>query len=231
MENEPIIAKLALDERPRERMVKLGKAVLSDSELLAILLGTGLRSKSAISLARDLLKEAGGLRKLARWSLEDYTRLPGVGKAKAIRIIAAFEIGRRFPLDGQDVEPLVTSSLDAFEQLSPVLSDLRHEEFWVLYLSNANRIIAKERLSQGGMTGTVTDMRMLFRRALVLHATGVILAHNHPSGSTRPSDADRKLTEKAVAAGKFMDISVLDHLIITPADYVSFADEGWMHLP
>lgn len=227
-ENQPI-ASLALDERPRERMMALGKSVLSDSELLAITLGSGSRDESALQLARRLLRTSGGLRELARWSIDELRSHHGVGMAKAVRIVTAFELGRRFPLDTKRELPLIANSGDAQEQLYPVLADLRHEEFWVLYLSNANRVVGKERLSQGGMTGTVTDLRMLFRRALHLHATGLILAHNHPSGSLEPSEADRQLTAKAVEAGKFMDITILDHLILTPHDYVSFADEGWLH--
>lgn len=223
------IAQLSKSDRPRERMAQLGRTVLSDSELIAILLGSGARDKSALTLAREILHSAGGLRELARWNIDEYITLSGIGPAKAIRVIAAFEIGRRFPLENRSELPGIGNSADAFDLLFPVLSDLRHEEFWVLYLSNSNRVLSKERLSQGGMTGTVTDLRLLFRRALTLHATGVILAHNHPSGNLKPSEADHMLTRKAVEAGKFMDITVLDHLVLTPNDYVSFADEGWLH--
>lgn len=228
MDDKLPITKLSANDRPRERLRELGRTVISDSEILAILLGSGVREKSAIALAREILHHSGGLRSLARWSLDEFVRFPGVGEAKAIRIIAAFELGRRFPLESIIEKPLITNSSDAYDLLYSCLADLRHEEFWVLYLSNANKVLLKERLSQGGMTGTVTDLRLLFRRALVVHATGVILAHNHPSGNTSPSQADHQLTQKAIEAGKFMDITVLDHLIITPNDYVSFADEGWM---
>lgn len=228
-DNTPI-SKLTATDRPRERLLQLGRSVLSDSELIAILLGSGLKDKSALTLAREMLHGAGGLRSLARWNTDDYLRYPGIGEAKAIRVIAAFELGRRYPLEPPNTKPVITNSSDAYDQLYPVLSDLRHEEFWVLYLSNANKVLSRDRLSQGGMTGTVTDLRILFRRALMVHATGVILAHNHPSGNLEPSGADHKLTQKAVEAGQFMDIAVMDHLIITPDDYVSFADEGWIHI-
>lgn len=229
MERDQPISILGESDRPRERLINLGRSVLSDSELLAITLGSGMKKKSALLLARELLHSAGGLRELARWSVEDYTAFTGVGNAKAVKLIAAFEIGRRFPLDSLNSTPLISNSGDAYEQLYPVLSDLRHEEFWVLYLSNANKVMSRERLSQGGMTGTVSDLRLLFRRALSLHCTGVILAHNHPSGNLIPSEADHKLTTKAVEAGRIMDIAILDHLILTPADYISFADEGWIN--
>lgn len=223
------IPALSENDRPRERLMKLGRTVMSDAELLAILLGSGLQNKSALSVARELLNSGGGLRSLARWNIEDYCAIPGIGEAKAIRLIAAFEMGRRFPIEGVKTLPLIKNSGDAYEQFMPALSDLRHEEFWVLYLSNANRVLLREKLSQGGMTGTVTDLRLLFRRALTVHATGVILGHNHPSGNLDPSQADHSVTQKAVKAGKIMDIAVLDHLIITPNDYISFADEGWLN--
>lgn len=222
------IAQLHHNERPRERMLKLGRAILSDTELLALLIGTGAKSKSALALARELLHAAGGLNALARWHIEEYLQIKGIGEAKAIRLLATFELGRRFPLDGAGPLPRIRNSGDAYEQFLPVLADLRHEEFWVIYLSNANRVIAREKLSQGGMTGTVTDIRILFRKALQYHATAVILGHNHPSGNLEPSAADRGMTQKMMDAGKIMDISVLDHLILTPNDYVSFADEGWI---
>lgn len=222
------IHKLQADERPRERMLQLGRSILADTELLAILIGSGSKSKSALVLARELLSTAGGLNALARWQVEDYIRVSGIGEAKAIRLLATFELGRRFPLDVNRQISQIKNSGDAYEHFLPVLADLRHEEFWVLYLSNANRVVAREKLSQGGMTGTVTDIRILFRKALQWHATGVILGHNHPSGNLEPSAADRKLTHKIIEAGKLMDVFVLDHLILTPNDYVSFADEGWI---
>lgn len=222
------IQKLQADERPRERMLQLGRSILADTELLAILIGSGSKSKSALALARELLTISGGLNALARWQVEDYLRVKGIGEAKAIRLLATFELGRRFPLDLTRQVSSIKNSANAYEQFLPVLADLRHEEFWVLYLSNANRVIAREKLSQGGMTGTVTDIRILFRKALQWHATGVILGHNHPSGNLEPSSADMKLTRKITEAGKLMDIFVLDHLILTPNDYVSFADEGWI---
>lgn len=222
------IHKLQADERPRERMLQLGRSILADTELLAILIGSGSKSKSALVLARELLSTAGGLNALARWQVEDYIRVSGIGEAKAIRLLATFELGRRFPLDVNRQISQIKNSGDAYEHFLPVLADLRHEEFWVLYLSNANRVVAREKLSQGGMTGTVTDIRILFRKALQWHATGVILGHNHPSGNLEPSAADRKLTHKIIEAGKLMDVFVLDHLILISNDYVSFADEGWI---
>ncbi|NVK27843.1 MAG: DNA repair protein RadC [Flavobacteriia bacterium] len=227
-EKDHPISSLQLDDRPRERMAQLGRTVLSDAEILAILIGSGLKHKSALGLAREILISAGGLRSLARWTLDDYTAVDGIGQAKAVRLMSAFELGRRFPLDNQRASLHVKSSSDAYDLFQPVLSDLRHEEFWVIYLSNANRVLAREKLSQGGMTGTVTDLRLLFRKALSVHATGVILAHNHPSGNLQPSAADHNLTRKTVEAGRIMDITILDHLILSPTDYVSFADEGWL---
>lgn len=226
-DNMPI-TELELNDRPRERMLQYGKSVLSHAELLAILIGSGMKSYSALTLARHTLKSAGSLKAMARWDVEDFCSIPGIGQAKAIRIAAAFELGRRFPLESEVRNAIIQNSSDAYDQFAPVLSDLRHEEFWVLYLSNANAVMAREKLSQGGMTGTVTDLRLLFRKALTVRATGVILAHNHPSGNLLPSDADKRLTSKAVEAGRIMDIAVLDHLVISPSDYLSFADEGWI---
>ncbi len=230
VEREHLIHELEEDERPRERLIKLGRTVLSDTELLAILIGSGMRSKSALSLSRELLLKSGGLRELARWSIDDICGIAGVGQAKAIRIQSAFELGRRFPLESTKKLPLIRHSRDAYEHFAPVLSDLMHEEFWVAYLSNAHRILCKERLAQGGMTSTVTDMRILFRKALSVHATSVVLAHNHPSGNLKPSESDLKLTKRAVEAGRIMDIHILDHIILSPNDYVSFADNDWFEI-
>lgn len=227
--DDHLINEMSESDRPRERMVKMGRSVMTDSELIAILLGSGMRSRSVLTLARELLMQAGSLRELARWSLEDFQSIPGIGEAKAIRLQSAFELGRRFPLEAVRELPIIRHSSDAYDQFVPVLADIRHEEFWVIYVSNANRILSKEKLSQGGITATVTDLRILFRKALSLHATGVILAHNHPSGNLKPSVADHSLTQRAIEAGKFLDIHVIDHLILSPNDYVSFADEGWLN--
>lgn len=217
----------AEEDRPREKLLLKGKSSLSDAELIAILMGSGNREMSAVALAQLILKsEEGNLHELGKCSVNDLTKFKGVGEAKAISIIAALELGRRRQLSDIREKPQLRSSSDAYDQMAPILVDLPHEEFWILLLNRANRVISRERISSGGVAGTVVDAKMIFQKALERMASSVMLFHNHPSGGLRPSQADITLTTKLKSAGKVMDIEVLDHLIISERGYYSFADEG-----
>jgi len=215
------------DDRPREKLITKGKSALSDAELIAIVIGSGSRNETAVGLSQRILAQSqNNLNALGKLSLKQLTTFKGIGEAKAISIIAAMEIGRRRRLE--DPLPLtkITSSRTVFEIMQPIIGDLPHEEFWVLYLNNSNNIINKIQLSKGGITGTVVDVRLAFKVAVEHSATGMILCHNHPSGTLVASDADRQITKKMKLAGESLDVKVLDHLIITEADYYSFSDDG-----
>ena len=228
MEHQKItIKQWAEDDRPREKLMLKGKSSLSDAELLAILIGSGHREESAVELCKRILAMYNNnLSVLARQSIARLTAFKGIGEAKAIAIIAALEIGQRRRLSERVEDPIISSSRDVFELINPIIGDLEHEEFWVLYLNNSNKVKFKSPLSKGGMTGTVVDVRLLFQIALEQKAVGIILTHNHPSGKVKPSDADIQITKKIKEAGRIMDIQLLDHLIITEYSYYSFADEG-----
>ncbi len=218
----------AEDDRPREKLMLKGKTNLSDAELIAILLGSGSREETAVGLAQRLLKEVdNNLHELGRKSISDLKKFKGIGEAKAISIIAALEIGRRRQITSPIERPQIQSSSDAWNIIAPMIMDLNHEEFWILLLNRANRVISKERISSGGVAGTVVDAKIIFRRALEGGpASSIILAHNHPSGNLKPSQADIDITKKLRKAGESLDISVLDHLIISGNAYYSFADDG-----
>lgn len=214
-------------DRPREKLHLKGSTSLTDSELLAILLGSGSRSLSAVELAKQLLlHHENKLATLHAASVEELKRFKGIGSAKAVRVHAALELGRRAWVGSAESKVKVTGSDAAYQVLRPMIGHLDHEQFCVLYLSQANEVIRAEPHSKGGWTGTVADVRPIYRRALELKATALIVSHNHPSGQLRPSDADTKLTQKLKQAGEFMDIKLLDHLIVTQAGYFSFADQG-----
>ena len=215
------------DDRPREKLLAKGKSVLSDAELVAILISSGSRSESAVDLSKRILASVGNnLNALAKLSVSNLIEFKGIGEAKAISIITALELGRRRRLEEALVQPKMNSSKAVFEIMQPIIGDLQHEEFWVLYLNNSNAIVSKMQLSKGGITGTLVDTRLLFKKAMELTATAIILAHNHPSGALKPSKSDKNLTQKIKAAGATLDIKVLDHLIITEKVYFSFADSG-----
>ncbi|KFC59283.1 hypothetical protein FEM08_18870 [Flavobacterium gilvum] len=204
-----------------------GKSVLSDAELIAILIGSGSRNESAVDLSKRILGSVdNNLNALGKLSIAQLMNFKGIGEAKAISIIAAMELGRR--RKNEDVVELtkITSSKAVFGLMQPIIGELAHEEFWVLFLNNSNKVLFKSQLSKGGMTGTMVDVRIVFKIALEQNATAIILAHNHPSGKLQPSDADIQLTKKLKIAGQQLDIPVLDHLIITENGYYSFADEG-----
>jgi len=217
------------DERPREKLVNYGARYLSNSELVAILIRIGTPNKSAVEVARELLASwDNDLDKLGKADVKQLTKIKGVGPAKAITIAAAMELGRRRSAGVAEEMPIIRSSKDVFQILGPHLSDLKHEEFWVLYLNRSNKVIHKEQLSSGGLTATVVDQRMIFRTALSHLATSIILMHNHPSGSLKPSDQDKQITRKIAEGGKSLDITLLDHVIVGDGKFYSFADEGLM---
>lgn len=217
------------DDRPREKLMLKGRASLSDAELIAILIGSGSRNESAVSLSQRILASvSNNLSELGRCTLAELMQFKGIGQAKAIAIAAALELGRR-RRNGEALErKKITSSRSVFEYVQPLLGDLAHEEFWVLFLNNSNKVIKSEQLSKGGITGTIVDVRLAFKQALQLGAVSIILAHNHPSGTLKPSQADIQLTKKIKTAGESLDIKVLDHLIITEKAYFSFADENML---
>lgn len=215
------------EDKPREKLQLKGKANLKDAELLAILIGSGTPKVTAVELCTEILKYVhNDLSQLGKLSIEDLTKFKGIGEAKAISIVAAMELGRRRQAENLNEIKQMQSSKDIYNVLLADLSDLNYEEFWVLYLNNRNKIIGKEKLSSGGLTGTVVDVRLLFKNALHRLATAIVLAHNHPSGNLKPSQADIALTNKIKEAGRLLDIQLLDHLIIADTGFYSFADEG-----
>jgi DNA repair protein RadC len=227
LESNFTIKNWAEDDKPREKLMLKGKSVLSDAELMAILIGSGSRNETAVELSKRILASVNNnLNSLGKLSIKQLCEFKGIGEAKAITIIAALELGKR--RRNEDAENLVkiTSSKISYEVLHPILGDLLHEEFWVLCLNNSNKVVYKHQLSKGGITGTVVDSRLLFKVALEQNATSIILAHNHPSGTSIPSDADNQITKKIKTVGDSLDIRVLDHLIITQNGYYSYADSG-----
>lgn len=214
-------------DRPREKLLQKGKISLSDAELLAILIGSGTRHESAVDLCKKILAENGNsLNLLGKCSINQLTNFKGIGQAKAISIIAAMELGRRRRSEEILEKRKISSSNSVFELLQPVIGELPHEEFWIVYLNNSNKVIDQLQLSKGGITGTLVDVRLALKKALELGATSIILAHNHPSGNLLASAADKQLTQKLKIAGESLDIKILDHVIVTEKSYFSFADEG-----
>ncbi len=217
----------AEEDRPREKLLLKGKQALSDAELMAILLGSGTVSVSAVELAKQILQmSSNNLNELAKCSVKDLQKFKGIGEAKAITIVSALELGRR----RKESEPIkrdkISGSSDVYEIMKPHLLDLHHEEFWILLLNRANGVIKKEKISTGGVAGTVADPKIIFKRALEETASGIILVHNHPSGNLKPSQADIDLTKKLREGAKLLDMQVLDHLIFTDNGYYSFGDMG-----
>jgi DNA repair protein RadC len=227
---EPInfsIKNWAEDDKPREKLMLKGKQALSDAELIAVLIGSGSRNESAVDLSKRILKSVdNNLNALGKLSLKQLMEFKGIGEAKAISIAAAMELGRRRRKEETVELKKITSSKAVFEIMQPIIGELPHEEFWVLYLNNSNKVIYKAQLSKGGITGTVVDVRLIYKTALEQNATSIILSHNHPSGKLQASDADLQITKKLKAAGEQLDIKVLDHIIITENGYLSFQDEG-----
>ncbi len=228
MENNSFpITNWSEDDRPREKLMQKGKAALSDAELIAILIGSGSRNESAVELSKRILSSVdNNLNALGKLSIQQLIGFKGIGEAKAIAIIAAMDLGRR--RRGEEALELkkITSSKMIFEIMQPVIGELPHEEFWIIYVNNSNRVLSKSQLSKGGITATLVDVRLIFKNVLEIGATGIVLCHNHPSGALRASDADIKITKKIKIAAESLDISVLDHLIVGEHGYFSFADEG-----
>ncbi len=214
-------------DQPREKLLYKGKASLSDAELVAILIGSGNREESAVALCKRILNSVDNhLSALGKLSIKQLMAFKGIGEAKAITIAAALELGRRRRGEEALEQKKITSSKSVFEVMQPVVGELQHEEFWIIYLNNSNKVIQKNQLSKGGITGTLVDVRLVLKKALEVGATGLILVHNHPSGNLKPSEADKKLTGKLKTAADSLDIKVLDHVIITEKAYFSFADES-----
>lgn len=217
----------AEQDRPREKLLLNGRRLLSDAELIAILIGSGSKEETAVELSKRILGDVGNnLGDLARLTLSDLCNYKGIGEAKAIAIIAALELGRRRKERALSVKPQVLSSEDAYKLLQDVYADLAHEEFWILLLNTNNRVIGKELISKGGSSLVAVDAKSVFQSVLQAKATGLILSHNHPSGALKPSMADKQLTKKIVEGGELLDVRVLDHLILSDEGYYSFLDHG-----
>lgn len=224
-----LLKEWADEDKPREKLLLKGNQALTDAELLAILLRSGSRNESVVELSKKLLQKVGyNLNNLGKLSVKDILNFgfKGIGETKAITLVAALELGRRRQSSEVKERAKITSSKDIFELMSPHLSDLPHEEFWLVLLNRANKVISTVQLSAGGITGTVADVRLIFNTAIKSNAVAIILCHNHPSGNTTPSGEDISLTKKLREAGVILEIAVLDHLIIADRKYYSFADEG-----
>ncbi|WP_316803936.1 RadC family protein [Pedobacter nototheniae] len=216
----------AEEDRPREKLLLHGKRYLTDAELIAILIGSGNRTETAVDLSKRILAfYDNSLAKLGRASIQELSRFKGIGEAKAITIISALELGlrRKETIDDEIVK--ITSSIDAYRYLESTLTDLSHEEFWVILLNRSNHILGKYLISKGGQAGTVADPKVIFKIALENNAANIVLAHNHPSGNRKPSDNDLKLTKDMVASGRLLSLLVVDHLIFTNSGYYSFKDD------
>lgn len=225
-DNKMPISQWSEEDQPREKMLHKGKQVLSDAELLAILIRVGSKKESALDLAKRMLQTVGNdLNKLAKYDPKDLMEFHGIKTAKAVTIAAALELGRRRQLSDIKVKPQIRSSRDAYNIIAPLLQDLPHEEFWILLLNRANRVLQREQISIGGVSGTLVDAKIVFRKALQGQASSIVLVHNHPSGSLHPSQQDIDLTKKLRKAGQAVDIPVMDHLIVSEQGYYSFADE------
>lgn len=229
-EDNITIKQWAEEDRPREKMLQKGVRSLSNAELLAILIGSGNKTMTAVDLSKAILKDvSNNLQSLGKKTIgELIAQYNGVGEAKAITILAAMELGRRRQSEDALRQPKIDGSQSVAEIFLPMLSDLAYEEFWVLYLSRSNKIISSEKISQGGVSGTVVDVKLIFKPALEKLASGIILCHNHPSGNKQPSSEDVNITRKCSEAGKILSVNVLDHIIISHNEYYSFADSGIM---
>ena len=226
-ENKFTIKCWAEEDRPREKLQLKGKQALSDAELIAIIIGSGNAKESAVELSKRILASFNNnLFELGQKSIEDLMQFNGIGEAKAISIIAALEIGRRRASSEVISQNKIITSKDVFQMMSPILSDLKHEEFWVIYLNRNNRFISKQKISSGGVAGTVSDPKIIFNMALKELASSIILCHNHPSGNLIASEADIYMTKKIRQAGDFLDIKLLDHIIIAHHQFTSFIDSG-----
>lgn len=228
MSNEKLSIKNWSDkDKPREKLLEKGRQILSDAELLAILIGSGNRNESAIDLCKRILNQSeNNLNELAKFSVQDLMKFKGIGEAKAISIIAALEIGRRRKSTEVLEKTSVNSSKDLYHYIRPELEDLPHEEFWVILLNHQHKIIGKQLIGRGGVSQTTADIKLIFKIALEKLASAIILCHNHPSGNMKPSKSDIVLTEKVKSASEVLTINLLDHIIVGDSTYYSFADNG-----
>ncbi|MCL3782273.1 DNA repair protein RadC [Prolixibacteraceae bacterium JC049] len=225
--NKLSIKQWSVEDRPREKAFYKGIRSLSNAELIAILLSSGNSNESAVELSKRILKSYdNSLNLIAQCTIKDLMQFNGIGTAKAINILAAMELGKRRKMQTNNELPKIGESADAMEQLAPLLLDLAHEEFWVLYLDRANQVKQQYQLSRGGISGTIVDIRLILRKALEIGCSAIILGHNHPSGNINPSDADITITNKIAQAAKLMDIKLLDHIIVAGKDYYSFSDNA-----
>jgi DNA repair protein RadC len=219
----------AEEDRPREKLMLKGKRALSDAELMAILIGSGSHEETAVSLCKRILSDYDhDLNFLGKLTVSQLTQFKGIGEAKAISIVAALELGRRRQSSEIRKKKQIRSSQDVFKLMAPVMSDLQHEEFYALFLNRSNKVILTDQVSMGGVSGTVVDVKKLYFNAINLQVSNLIICHNHPSGSLRPSYADKQLTRKVSESAKLLDISLLDHVIIAENGFYSFADHGHM---
>jgi DNA repair protein RadC len=221
------IKEWAVEDRPREKLLKKGVQSLSDAEIIALLIGSGTKNETAVELSKKVLKSTNNnLNELGKLNVPDLTKMKGIGEAKAITILAALELGRRRKISEIITKKKISQSKDIFELFQPIIGDLPHEEFWILLLNRSNNIIERIKISQGGVSGTVIDVKIILKQAIEKLASSVILCHNHPSGNKNPSNADDSITQKLKSAAELLDIQVLDHIIIANVDYFSYADEG-----
>ncbi|MBR6437687.1 MAG: DNA repair protein RadC [Bacteroidales bacterium] len=217
----------ATEDRPREKMLEKGREALSDAELIAILIGSGNNNETAVDLSRRILKDADdNLINLSQMSINELTSYNGIGIAKAVSVVAALELGRRRRFAEAAQQPKISNSKDAFEHFYMHMSDLEHEQFWIMLLNPANKVIKVTRISVGGVNGTTADPKRIFKIAIDNQATAIMLCHNHPSGKVEPSNADKALTRNIVNGGKLLEIKILDHIIVGINNYFSFADSG-----
>jgi DNA repair protein RadC len=217
----------AEEDRPREKLLSKGRHVLTEAELIAILIGSGTKNETAVELSKRVLASVGNdLNRLGKMGVKELTKFKGIGEAKSVSVVAALELGRRRKETDVSKKVKITTSQDVYDAMKPAMLDLPHEEFWLLVLNRANFVIKKEMISRGGVAGTVVDSRIIFKSAIENYASSIIICHNHPSGNLKPSDADVRITKNIRDAGKIMEIPLLDHLIITENGFYSFADEG-----
>ena len=217
----------ATEDRPREKMLEKGRETLSDAELIAILIGSGNSNESAVDLSRRILRDVDdNLIQLSQLNINDLTGYNGIGEAKAVSILAALELGRRRRFAEASTQAFIKNSKDAFEYFYMRMADIEHEQFWVMLLNPANKVIKLAKVSDGGINGTSADPKRIFKIALENNATAMMLCHNHPSGNVLPSDHDKVLTRNIINGGKLLEIKILDHIIIGIDKYFSFADSG-----
>ena len=221
------IKEWAVEDRPREKLLAKGTSALSDAELLAILIGSGTPKESAVDLSKRILQGVNNnLDELGKQDVKSLCRIKGIGEAKSLTIVAALELGRRRKLSNALERPAIRGSKDVFDLFHPIVADIPHEEFWVLHLNRANKVIGRERTSMGGVSGTVVDVKLIMKSALSNLSSSIILCHNHPSGNDKPSENDKQITQKVKSACELLDVALLDHVIVAGNAYMSFADEG-----